>query len=421
MCDLFPEKLIKVFPELYAVGGCVRDYILQIQPQDIDYTTSLLPDEIISRAKTAGFSVVLTGVEHGTVTVIVDGISYEITTFRKDNNCDGRKAEVEFCDSLMDDLNRRDFTINAIAMNPRGIFFSPIGALGELKHLGVIRTVGNPHERFTEDYLRIIRMARFAARFDFYIDFRTLDAAMCLSHNVMDHVSPERIFMEFNKAFKFSHAGRFLSILHEIGLFTRIFPEFEDFDITEQDPVYHPEGVVAKHIYEVVDRADSLHRWHAMLHDVGKVQTFKKYGNFHGHDALGAEMINGIADRLKFPNHLRDSIIATTKYHMYPTMMSSNGIKPKQCRKFQSKVMPHLDALKAVVMADKGNRFCEVEPLFDPLPVDTTILPVLLGRHLLEKGIAPSKEMGEMLKRAYAYQIEEGVCNLDELLKVAMS
>lgn len=419
MFNLFPEKLIKIFPELYAVGGCVRDYILKISPQDIDYTTCLLPEEIIARAKKAGFSVVLTGVAHGTVTVIVDNVSYEITTFRKDNDCDGRKATVEFCDSLMDDLNRRDFTINAIAKNPSGRLYYPESALQDL-WVGKIKTVGDPYERFAEDHLRIIRMARFAARFEFDIDLLTLQAAIHMSPRVLRHVSPERIFMEFNKAFKHNNAGMFLKILQTIGLFTLIFPEFEGFDVTEQDPVYHPEGVVANHIYEVVERADPLYRWHAMLHDVGKAQTFESYSTFHGHDALGAEMINGIADRLKFPNSLRDSVIGTTKYHMYPTMMSANGITPKVCRRFQSKVSPHLEALKAVVMADKGDRFCEVQPLFSPLPVNTTIVPVLLGRHLLEKGIAPGKEMGEMLKKAYAYQIEEGVCDVAVLLKIAI-
>lgn len=415
--NLFPSKLISVFPELYAVGGCVRDFYLGVAPKDIDYASKLSPSEVLSRANSAGFHSIPTGMKHGTVTVIVDGVSYEITTFRKDLFCDGRAAIVEYFVSLEDDLDRRDFTINAMALSPSMELFCVEGAEEDLKNK-IIKCVGNPFERFKEDYLRIIRMARFAARLGFSIDPATLEAAKSLSPKIIDHVSPERIFMEFNKAFEHDNSGQFLRILNEIGLFTLIFPEYEGFEDAKQDPVHHPEGAVSEHVYQVVDRASPKYKWHALLHDVGKVKVLKEFGCYHGHDAVGTDLIDSIADRLKFPNDLRESTKNTAKYHMYPIMMMSNGYTLRAHRRFHAKVLPFIEALKDVVMADKGERFEEVEKMFEELPESTITKPVLLGRHLLERGISPSPEMGKMLAKAFKYQIDEGVYDVEELIKM---
>lgn len=424
-----PAKLIEVFPELYAVGGCVRDRLMNIQPKDYDFASALLPEEVIERAKKANLKVVATGIEHGTVTVFVDRVGHEITTFRKDISCDGRNATVEFSKSIHDDLSRRDFTINAIALDLKnGTFITANDfCLSDLS-AKVMRTVGNPYDRFREDYLRIIRLARFAARFNFIIDEKTLTAAKQLAPEVLKHVSPERIFMEFNKAFEHDRAGTFIRLLTEFGLFTLIFPEYEKFDTMEQDSLRHPEGPVSEHVYQVVERAIPQYRWHALLHDVGKPAVYKQFWKvnpkgtvgspYYEHDTVGADLIDGIADRLKFPTNLRESIKNTTKFHMYPVMMLSNGFSARTCRRFQAKVLPFIDELKAVVMADKGEGFRNVACLFEPL--ETPIKPILLGRHLIERGVSPCAKLGIQLKKAYQAQIEEGITDLELLAEIAL-
>ena len=417
--DLFPIKLALVFPELYAVGGCVRDCFLGLKPKDVDFAIELPPEEVLARAQKAGLSVVPTGIEHGTVTVFVEKVGYEITTFRKDVSCGGRKATVNFSNSIQDDLERRDFTINAMAYSYSDKSLIRVRSAAHDLAMKIIRTVGNPYDRFTEDYLRIIRMARFAARLSFSIEPETWKAAKECAPKLLEHVSAERIFMEFDKAFAHENAGKFIRLLTELGLFELIFPEYEGFEKMAQDPIHHPEGPVSEHVYQVVDRIAPKYRWHALLHDVGKPKVFKEFGTYLGHDKVGVELIDGIADRLKFSNNLRESTKNTTKYHMYPVMMSSCGINKRICRRFQSKVLPFLDELREVVKADKGERFSEVAEMFEELP--TQIKPILTGKHLIEKGIKPGAELGVRLKKAFDYQIEEGVEDIEELLKIALA
>ncbi len=207
--------------EAYLVGGCVRDFLLGKKPDDYDITTSALPEETM--AAFASDRVIPTGLKHGTVTVLYDGVTAEITTYRTETTyTDGRHPDkVEFSRNIKDDLCRRDFTVNAMAMGFDGNIIDLYGGRRDLE-TKVIRAVGNPKERFCEDALRILRAFRFASKLDFDIEKETLDAAVALAPR-LSLVSRERIFAELEKLICGKAAGKILRIMHENKVFDCIF------------------------------------------------------------------------------------------------------------------------------------------------------------------------------------------------------
>lgn len=226
--DLFLSAGAKI----YAVGGCVRDTLLNQKPKDIDLCTDLTPDEVISLCESKRLRVIPTGIEHGTVTVLANNDEIEITTFRADLESDGRHAKVGFVKDINEDLARRDFTINAMAADNKGNIIDPFNGLQDLTD-GVIRAVGDPQARFSEDYLRIIRAARFASRYGFQIEPETARAMQDMAPNLVNEInidgndgkiSVERITDEFNKCFKTSNSKQFIDILYKLGVLTKLIP-----------------------------------------------------------------------------------------------------------------------------------------------------------------------------------------------------
>lgn len=443
MAALIPSQLNVMLPEgVFAVGGSVRDLVMGREPHDIDLTTPVRPEEVMARCRASGIKVIETGLRHGTVTAIIDGEPYEITTFRTDVLTDGRHAVVAYTDSLSQDLIRRDFTINAMAIDPEGNLIDPFGGQEDIRRRR-IETVGNPFHRFEEDYLRILRAARFAAVLGFEIEPETLAAmevmgpelcrriSRAIEHHyrVEESLSVERVVDEFNKVFeKANHPSLFLNLMWNLGVMQTLVPEMENADILMQDPKWHPEGSVWQHIVDVVDRSDPKFRWHGLLHDVGKCLTAMpvegyEHNSFHGHDVAGAGVIHEIAERLRLPGDLRDSIETSTRMHMYPLQTRMEGKEPSErtIRRFQREIPSddHLLALKHLVPADSGDRYDPViAPLFERR---TDIVPVLQGRHLLEEGIQPGPDMGRRLKAAFEYQLETGIMDVGELKRVALS
>ena len=245
--------------EIYAVGGVVRDILLAKKVNDLDIASPLTPEEVIRRANEKGIIVIPTGIEYGTVTIIVDNEPIEHTTFRKEQYRDDRHPEVEYTNKLFDDLARRDFTINAIAMDKNGKIIDPFGGQEDIKK-GIIRAVGDPHERFYEDPLRIMRAARFAARYDFSIDMETFFAARSYSSyldpdNKNRRVSPERVTMEIQKALKqSSKPSNYFKILNAIGVNEKIFKNTLSKTVgVPQQPQYHKHDVFT-HSMETIDR-----------------------------------------------------------------------------------------------------------------------------------------------------------------------
>jgi len=179
--------------DLHAVGGAVRDHVYGHDYDDIDFTTSDTPDVVCQKLTDRGIDFTTVGIDHGTVVARIGDDDFDITTFRKDVTTDGRHADVVFAENIHDDLNRRDFTINALAMDVDGNIVDPFGGLDDLD-VGIIRSVGDPMDRFKQDYLRIVRAARFANRFDFKIDPDTAFAMGVLADHVLDNVSVQRAF-----------------------------------------------------------------------------------------------------------------------------------------------------------------------------------------------------------------------------------
>ena len=215
------QKLADAGYEAYLVGGCVRDFLLGTVPSDFDITTSATPEETM--AVFSADRVIPTGIQHGTVTVLHDSMSAEITTYRTETTyADGRHPDsVSFSRNLADDLCRRDFTVNAMAMDMHGNIVDPYGGREDLA-AKIIRAVGEPSLRFTEDALRILRAFRFAAKLGFAIEKNTLDAAIKLAHR-LTLVSRERIFSELEKLLCGITAGDVLSVMAEKSVFTHIF------------------------------------------------------------------------------------------------------------------------------------------------------------------------------------------------------
>ena len=301
--------------EAYAVGGCVRDALMGIEPDDWDITTSAEPEQV----KSLFHRTIDTGIKHGTVTVRMDGQSFEVTTYRIDGKYeDGRHPEeVTFTKSLEEDLKRRDFTINAMAYNERTGLVDLFCGQDDLK-AGIIRCVGNPMERFSEDALRMMRAVRFAAKLDFSIDEATEKAITELKNN-LSKVSAERIQVELTKLINSDHPEQLMT-LYKSGLTSVFFPEWDVAMECDQHTKYHL-YTVGEHTIRVMQhvRADKTMRLAAMLHDIGKPvvkRTDKKgHDHFQGHPQMSAVMAEKILRRLKYDNDTIRDVCTLVRYH----------------------------------------------------------------------------------------------------------
>jgi len=413
-----------LLPGAVAVGGAIRDLLLGRAPKDIDIASPFSAGEVLERARQAGVRAWPKSLEHGVVVIDTPFGEVEITTFRRDVATDGRRAKVEATRDLLEDLARRDFTINAMAIDGEGRLIDPFGGAEDLKR-GVVRAVGDPNHRFREDYLRVIRAARFAARYGFEIEPSTRAALVAAAPKVLDYVSVDRVREEFSSAFKAEEPSRFLREMYELGILPRLLPEFEGTDQLTQNPAHHPEGDVLTHVLQVVDRAPQEVRWHALFHDYGKRATAEavpgtNYYRFPRHDQFGAELAAEAARALRFPNRMVGEFAAVARWHMYPLYLGDNATEA-QVRRFQARAGREVDleALKAVCVADAGDRRPgSIDRLFAPLPVP--VKPVLQGRHLIEAGMKPGPAFRRALSAAYEYQLATGTVDIGALLRVAL-
>lgn len=314
------KEVLNYIQPHYQVGGSVRDELLGLVPKDYDYTTPLLPDEIEQKIREAGKRPFITGKRFGTVAFKGDKGLVEITTFRSESYLPGsRKPVVEFAKTIEADLSRRDFTINAMAKRGERLI-DPFGGEEDLKN-GVLRAVGNPTIRFKEDPLRLLRLARFAAEFAFSIEEKTMKAAQKTAHCILA-VSKERWMQELDKLLVGDCVAYGLDILLKTGLMKFILPEIAVMEGFDQKSPHHRFDLY-KHTQMTVTNlhsTDPVLRWAALLHDVGKpaAQTFKTSGqaNYIHHDTIGAEMVYGIAKRLKWSEERRKRVTELVKNHM---------------------------------------------------------------------------------------------------------
>ncbi|MBL0313871.1 MAG: HD domain-containing protein [Holophagaceae bacterium] len=333
--------------ELVVVGGWVRDHLLGRDAGDMDLATALMPEEVMRRAKAAGLKTVPTGLQHGTVTVISKGQGFEITTFRGDGDYrDGRHPEcVHLGVSLQEDLARRDFTINAMALpvefykcgETLGRVIDPFGGESDIERR-LIRAVGDPLKRFAEDGLRPLRACRFASQLGFNIEEKTL-SAISQRLDVSAKVSVERVFVELTKLLCGLEPKGGLQLLADSGLLDLWTPELRPMIGCEQ--TRHHRFPVWEHTLEAVAFAppEPALRWAALLHDVGKpaTRTIDETGSvhFYGHEARSLEITLAIFLRLKVGHAFTREVLALVRHHgTHPLEEWSDAA----CRRFLRKL-----------------------------------------------------------------------------------
>lgn len=336
----------------YAVGGCVRDACMGLTPHDYDLCTSALPQE--TEAVFRAYRLVLAGEKHGTVTVITEDGPVEITTFRTEGGYrDNRHPDwVEFLSEIEGDLARRDFTVNAMAYSPKRGFADPFGGRADLEN-HILRAVGDPASRFREDSLRILRGARFAARFELTPEENTLNA-MLSQAGLMEHLARERVFDELCKLLLVAKAE---DITRFAPLLAAVIPELAPMIGFDQHSPHHAYDLITHtaHVVEGVPPTLPL-RWAALLHDTGKVTTFTRdatgRGHFYGHAKESAAIAGGILLRLKAPTALREEVVTLIGRHMTRLQPERKWLR-RQVSKFG---FPMVEAMLSLQEADMGSK-----------------------------------------------------------------
>lgn len=413
--------------EAYVVGGCVRDSILGRSPDDWDITTSAKPEEV----KALFRRTVDTGLIHGTVTVMLDKEGFEVTTYRVDGEYeDGRHPkEVSFTASLEEDLKRRDFTINAMAYNPKRGLVDLFGGVQDMENR-IIRCVGNPLERFTEDALRILRAVRFSAQLGFSIEGETLKAISVLAPN-LKYVSAERIQVELLKLLVSPHPD-YLRTAYEAGITKEILPEFDRCMETEQNTPHHCYNVGEHTLQSLLNiRADKVLRLTMLLHDFGKpvVKRTDEDGrdHFKTHGPEGEKMAVSILRRLKMDNDTIRKVRSLIKWHDYRPKGEAVSVR-KAISLIGEELFPlYLEVQKADILAqsayrreEKLARLTAVSALYEEILDRGQCISLktmaLTGMDLIDAGYTPGKELGEILEKLLVHVLENPEDNKKEIL-----
>ncbi len=421
------EKLNRAGYEAYIVGGCVRDSLIGRVPGDWDITTSALPAEVKKLFKRT----VDTGLQHGTVTVMLGADAFEVTTYRTDGAySDGRHPDtVTFVDSLREDLSRRDFTVNAMAYHPETGLVDLFGGLSDLK-AGIIRAVGDPVRRFTEDALRMMRAVRFSAQLGFEIEENTFKAIRPLAERLR-MVSKERIQTELSKLLVSDHPEYFEK-LAEAGITAVIMPRFDEMLATEQHSVFHLYDV-GHHTLKVMQAVPPtlMLRLCALLHDTGKTEAKTTDANgtdhFKGHPALSAVYAREFLKEYRYDNKTIDQVTKLVETHDIRTVP-----RPADVRRLIGKVGTSLfpDYLRLLLADDAGKSPASTEefmPRYTGLvrtyeeilaaedPISLKDLAVK-GEDLIAAGMPPGPQMGEVLHRMLEDVLETPSHNTREYL-----
>lgn len=393
--------------QAYAVGGCVRDSLLGLIPADYDLCTNAKPEEI-SRVFCA-HQKLYHGQKHGTVGVILDGQVYEITTFRTEGGYqDARHPDwVKFVPNVEEDLARRDFTINAMAFNPKTGYIDPFGGQQDMQNK-ILRTVGDPQKRFQEDALRILRGARFSARFRLTPEPATKAAMMELA-SLMHNLAKERVFEELCKLL-FSATAEDLAVFSP--LLTQVIPELAPSVGFLQHSPHHAYDVFTHtaHVVEAVPQELGL-RWAALLHDVGKPACFTRdkngRGHFKGHAKVSEDMANTVLLRLKAPSALRQQVTELISLHMTPLEPDKKLLR-RRLGKLGQERLEQLLLLQEADMGSKGTgkpeelkQFAAIRDVLAEVLAEDACFSIkdlaINGWDLQQAGFAPGPEIGKCL------------------------
>jgi poly(A) polymerase len=409
----------------YLVGGCVRDLLLQREPADWDVATSATPKEVLAIYPHA----IAVGAQFGVILVAFpDGSKVEVATFRNDGAySDGRHPDqVRFAKTAEEDVQRRDFTINGLLLDPLdgNRVLDYVG--GELDIRGsVIRTIGDPNRRFGEDKLRMLRGVRFAARFGYEIEPKTFAAVRALAGQI-HQVSRERVRDELTKMLTEGKARRAFELLDATGLLHEVLPEVEKMKGVEQPPQFHPEGDVWIHTRMLLEGLETgcsaTLAWGALLHDVGKPPTFERAPDrirFNNHADIGAKMARAICNRLRMSNDETDQIVAIVAHHMkFPELPK---MRESTLKKFlrQERFHEHLEMHRLDCLASHGDlslySFAK-EKLASTPPEQIRPAPLLTGYDLIKAGYTPGPRFKEILAQVEDAQLEGTLSSRDEAL-----
>ncbi len=408
--------------EGYTVGGCVRDSLLGRAPNDWDITTNATPDEM--KACFKNFRVIETGIRHGTLTVIVDGMQLEITTYRNDGEyLDNRHpVQVTFSEHIEDDLSRRDFTVNAMAYHPTKGLVDLFGGREDLK-ARVMRCVGDAKTRFCEDGLRILRAIRFASVLDFDIEENTAKAVHeC--RNLLSGIATERVREEFCKLICGRGAVR---ILREyIDVIAVFLPELSRCVGFEQNTKYHCYDVFEHTLQALAlcKDTDLVTRLGILLHDIGKPLCYtedEQGGHFKGHAPAGVEITKEVLARLRFDNETVRRMELLVEWHDIPLSAEKKRVKRLMQRMSDADILRLLEIKRCDRLAHAKD-YREIPPelalipsVIDEIRAEDACLSLRTlavgGDDLMELGIPKGKQIGEMLHVLLEEVIEERLPN----------
>lgn len=410
----------------WIVGGCVRDLLRGAAVSDWDIATSARPEEV----QRAFRRVIPTGIQHGTVTVHHEGDAYEVTTLRGETTySDGRRPDsVVFVDDIVADLARRDFTVNAIALDPlTDAIIDPFDGQGDLRR-GLLRAVGQPSQRFSEDGLRALRAARFVASLELSLDPATA-AAIRPALDTYRKVSAERVRDEWIKALKARTPSRAFEVMREHGLLEVSAPELLPQYGCEQNKWHRYD--VWGHAMACVDASvgDPILRLSAVLHDIGKPATraFSDKTNdytFYEHERVGAEMVEPLLARLRFSNEERSRVAHLVRHHLvcYDSSWSDAAVR-RWIRRIGRERLDDLYALnEADIRGKDRDRAPPLEPLLELRERVAAILArgealstrdlAIGGRELIQQlGMRPSPKMGVLLDKLLEEVLEDPTRN----------
>ena len=424
-----PRKVVLIIKNLqrhgydaYAVGGCVRDSILNRKPEDWDITTSAKPEQV----KPIFRRTVDTGIEHGTVTVLIGKDGFEVTTYRVDGLYeDGRHPkEVTFTSRLEEDLKRRDFTINAMAYNDDERLVDAFGGMRDLNY-HLIRCVGDPKERFSEDALRILRAVRFSAQLAFPIEPETAEAIKSLAPN-LEKISAERIQAELVKLLVSDHPERIQDAC-ELGITKVVLPEWDDMVGVKQNTPHHKYDVAAHTVHALQNvKNDKVLRLTMLFHDMGKpvMKTTDENGrdHFKGHAIASEQIAKTVMKRLKFDNDTIRKVTKLVAYHDYRMEPTGANVR-RAMHEIGVELFPYYLAVR---LADtkaqssyerrgKLENIIQIRELYRNALRNKECVTLkdlaVTGTDLINLGIAPGKELGTLLNELLDMVIEDPAWN----------
>jgi tRNA nucleotidyltransferase (CCA-adding enzyme) len=441
------KKLITHGFEAYIVGGAVRDIFRKVDPKDYDICTNASPEEV--KKIFSNYSVLNIGEAFGITVVVMNGEMYEIAQFRRDGkSSDGRHPDsISICNSIEEDLARRDFTINAIAFDViHDVYIDPFNGKSDINQR-TIKFVGNPDERIAEDNLRILRTFRFASVLNFSIEENTFNAILNFFNNGGDFskISMERITAEFGRIITGQNAFEVIKIMSEYGILDKIIPEVAEMRKPHNN-VYHTEVMepfgnsILAHVLYVFkftcEKTDSLKiRLAALLHDIGKDRCRETKPDGHDrflfHDRESARMADEILRRMKFDNNTIKEVVSLVFDHMRGHDLTKMK-NPAAIRRLMGK--PYFSSLLVLLLSDtlgtagsngvpnikEANHLTELVNNYNKEYPEMLPTPLVTGEDLLLAGKTPGPEFGKALKVAYDYQLR-GETNKTKMLKHALS